>query len=135
MMLQPLCVATQSGRSHERAGRECLPSLSASVIVTFTCARAIIMPIHSRMLSIRMNKAAESSGQARPVSAPAPNQPQKTQGSPEDLKCGVCCRTFVRSSYIRLQIRLKKGLRPYHCKLSNIDLRLSSVKPIFPTEP
>ncbi|KAM9802773.1 uncharacterized protein ACBT44_014918 [Syngnathus typhle] len=36
-----------------------------------------------------------------------------------DLKCGVCCRTFIRSSYIRLHVRLKKGLRPYHCKVCN----------------
>ncbi|XP_077392913.1 uncharacterized protein LOC144030460 [Festucalex cinctus] len=36
-----------------------------------------------------------------------------------DLKCGVCCRTFIRSSYIRLHVRLEKGLRPYHCKVCN----------------
>ncbi|XP_028289581.1 oocyte zinc finger protein XlCOF26 [Parambassis ranga] len=56
-----------------------------------------------------------------PVPAPAPsvNQPQNTQSSSEDLKCGVCCRTFVRSSYIRLHIRLNKGQRPYHCKVCN----------------
>ncbi|XP_040913852.1 zinc finger protein 436 [Toxotes jaculatrix] len=73
-----------------------------------------------RSLSLLLShKAAESSGQAKPVSAPPLTQPQKTQGSPEDLKCGVCCRTFVRSSYIRLHIRLKKGQRPYHCKVCN----------------
>ncbi|CAL8265841.1 unnamed protein product [Lota lota] len=38
---------------------------------------------------------------------------------PEGLNCGVCCRTFVRSSYIRLYVRLKKGQRPYHCKVCN----------------
>ncbi|XP_031155718.1 zinc finger protein 436 [Sander lucioperca] len=84
----------------------------------------------SRLLS---HKAEESSGQnkpvsaqakpvsaqAKPVSAPALNQPKKTQSSPENLKCGVCCRTFVRSSYIRLHIRLNKGQRPYHCKVCN----------------
>ncbi|XP_057707733.1 zinc finger protein ZFP2-like [Corythoichthys intestinalis] len=37
----------------------------------------------------------------------------------DDLKCGVCCRTFIRSSYIRLHVRLEKGLRPYHCKVCN----------------
>ncbi|XP_049449221.1 zinc finger protein 708 [Epinephelus fuscoguttatus] len=65
------------------------------------------------------HKAAEASGQAKPLSPPALNQPQKTQSTLEDLKCGVCCRTFVRSSYIRLHIRLKKGQRPYHCKVCN----------------
>lgn len=65
------------------------------------------------------HKAAESSGQARPLSAPVLQQPQKTQSSTGDLKCGVCCRTFVRSSYIRLHIRLNKGQRPYHCKVCN----------------
>lgn len=76
------------------------------------------------------HKAQESSGQAKPAaaSAPAPapvaapvfSQPQKTESSNSaDLKCGVCCRTFVRSSYIRLHIRLKKGQRPYHCKVCN----------------
>lgn len=74
------------------------------------------------------HKAQESSGQAKPATAsastpaPAPvfSQPQKTESSNSpDLKCGVCCRTFVRSSYIRLHIRLKKGQRPYHCKVCN----------------
>uniref|UniRef100_A0A3Q3GW73 C2H2-type domain-containing protein n=1 Tax=Kryptolebias marmoratus TaxID=37003 RepID=A0A3Q3GW73_KRYMA len=46
-------------------------------------------------------------------------EPDRTQSSTGDLKCGVCCRTFVRSSYIRLHIRLKKGQRPYHCKVCN----------------
>ncbi|XP_068428890.1 zinc finger protein 436 [Clinocottus analis] len=62
------------------------------------------------------HKAEESS---KPASASALNQPQKTQCNPEDLNCGVCCRTFVRSSYIRLHIRLNKGQRPYHCKVCN----------------
>ncbi|KAF7651501.1 hypothetical protein LDENG_00110110 [Lucifuga dentata] len=62
------------------------------------------------------HKAQESSGRAKLVSESALNQQQKTQTSLEDLKCGVCCRTFVRSSYIRLYIRLNKGQRPYHCK-------------------
>lgn len=65
------------------------------------------------------HKAAESSGQAKPASAPVLHHPQKNQDSSEDLKCGVCCRTFVRSSYIRLHIRLNKGQRPYHCKVCN----------------
>ncbi|KAM6978564.1 uncharacterized protein LKV04_013946 [Tautogolabrus adspersus] len=69
------------------------------------------------------HKAQESSGKAKsaPAQAPAPatTQPQQTQSSSEDLKCGVCCRTFVRSSYIRLHIRLNKGQRPYHCKVCN----------------
>ncbi|CAB1455824.1 unnamed protein product [Pleuronectes platessa] len=73
-----------------------------------------------RSLSLLLShKAQESSGKAKPASAAAPAQPEKTEGSTEDLKCGVCCRTFVRSSYIRLHIRLKKGLRPYHCKVCN----------------
>lgn len=38
---------------------------------------------------------------------------------PDDLKCGVCCRTFVRSSYFRLRVRLRKGYRPYHCRVCN----------------
>ncbi|KAF3843032.1 hypothetical protein F7725_001881 [Dissostichus mawsoni] len=45
--------------------------------------------------------------------------PHSCSLSSEDLKCGVCCRTFVRSSYIRLHIRLNKGQRPYHCKVCN----------------
>lgn len=61
----------------------------------------------------------ESSGKEKSASAPALNQTQTTQSSPEDLKCGVCCRTFVRSSYIRLHIHLNKGQRPYHCKVCN----------------
>ncbi|XP_029980133.1 zinc finger protein 239 [Sphaeramia orbicularis] len=65
------------------------------------------------------HKAEESSGHKKPSSASALGQSQKTQGTSEDLKCGVCCRTFVRSSYIRLHIRLKKGQRPYHCKVCN----------------
>ncbi|XP_037646486.1 oocyte zinc finger protein XlCOF6.1-like [Sebastes umbrosus] len=74
-----------------------------------------------RSLSLLLShKADEASGHAKPEPAPpAPNQPQKTQSSPEDLNCGVCCRTFVRSSYIRLHIRLNKGQRPYHCKVCN----------------
>ncbi|KAK2839686.1 hypothetical protein Q5P01_013426 [Channa striata] len=73
-----------------------------------------------RSLSLMLShKAEESSGKVKPESAPALNQPQKTQCSQHDLKCGVCCRTFVRSSYIRLHIRLKKGQRPYHCKVCN----------------
>ncbi|AWP12988.1 putative zinc finger protein 888-like [Scophthalmus maximus] len=65
------------------------------------------------------HKAQESSGEAQPVSAAELTQPQNTPCATEDLKCGVCCRTFVRSSYIRLHIRLKKGQRPYHCKVCN----------------
>lgn len=66
------------------------------------------------------HKAQEASGQGKPSSTPPPShQPQKSQSSTEDLKCGVCCRTFVRSSYIRLHIRLNKGQRPYHCKVCN----------------
>ncbi|XP_059199208.1 zinc finger protein 239-like [Centropristis striata] len=75
-----------------------------------------------RSLSLLLShKAEKESGQAKPVSAPAASteSPQKTPGSSEDLKCGVCCRTFVRSSYIRLHIRLNKGQRPYHCKVCN----------------
>lgn len=65
------------------------------------------------------HKAAESSGQVtRPLLAPALPRPQM-ESSPGDLKCGICCRTFVRSSYIRLHISLNKGLRPYHCKVCN----------------
>lgn len=56
------------------------------------------------------HKAAKS---ARPGEAP------KAQGCSENLKCGVCCRTLVRSSYIRLHIHLDKGQRPYHCKVCN----------------
>lgn len=68
---------------------------------------------------LHAHKAAESSGQAaRPFLAPALPRAQ-TESSQGDLKCGVCCRTFVRSSYIRLHIRLNKGLRPYHCKVCN----------------
>lgn len=72
-----------------------------------------------RSLPLLLTHKAEESGQAKPVSAPTLNQPQKTESSSEDLNCGVCCRTFVRSSYIRLHIRLKKGQRPYHCKVCN----------------
>ncbi|XP_038576268.1 zinc finger protein 239 [Micropterus salmoides] len=73
-----------------------------------------------RSLSLLLShKAEKSSGQAKPEPTPLVKPPQKTPGSPEDLKCGVCCRTFVRSSYIRLHIRLNKGQRPYHCKVCN----------------
>lgn len=59
------------------------------------------------------HKAAKS---AKPGSAAAAGEAQSCS---EDLKCGVCCRTFVRSSYIRLHIHLDKGQRPYHCKVCN----------------
>ncbi|KAM4558187.1 uncharacterized protein PAE49_013121 [Odontesthes bonariensis] len=78
-----------------------------------------------RSLSLLLShKAQEASGQTKappapPPPPPPPDQSQGTQSSTEDLKCGVCCRTFVRSSYIRLHIRLKKGQRPYHCKVCN----------------
>ncbi|XP_069010737.1 zinc finger protein 678 [Embiotoca jacksoni] len=74
-----------------------------------------------RSLSLLLShKAQEATGRAKPAAAPPPSQPQKTQSSStEDLNCGVCCRTFVRSSYIRLHIRLNKGQRPYHCKVCN----------------
>uniref|UniRef100_A0A3Q3MNW9 C2H2-type domain-containing protein n=1 Tax=Mastacembelus armatus TaxID=205130 RepID=A0A3Q3MNW9_9TELE len=65
------------------------------------------------------HKAEKSSAQAIPVSSPESVQHQKAKCSQDDLKCGVCCRTFVRSSYIRLHIHLKKGQRPYHCKVCN----------------
>lgn len=68
------------------------------------------------------HKAEEVSGKVKPVPVPVPVPapvPAQTQSSSEDLKCGVCCRTFVRSSYIRLHIRLNKGQRPYHCKVCN----------------
>ncbi|XP_061548765.1 zinc finger protein 329 [Phycodurus eques] len=57
------------------------------------------------------HKAEESARQGEEAPAPAP--------PPDELKCGVCCRTFIRSSYIRLHVRLEKGLRPYHCKVCN----------------
>lgn len=62
------------------------------------------------------HKAAKS---AKPGSAAAVGEAQKAQTCSENLKCGVCCRTFVRSSYIRLHIHLDKGQRPYHCKVCN----------------
>ncbi|MEQ2168173.1 hypothetical protein GOODEAATRI_011642 [Goodea atripinnis] len=79
------------------------------------------------MSNLLSHKAQEASGQAKPAFVPAPvpapappvSQPQRAQSNMVDLKCGVCCRTFVRSSYIRLHIRLKKGQRPYHCKVCN----------------
>ncbi|XP_033842279.1 oocyte zinc finger protein XlCOF6.1-like [Periophthalmus magnuspinnatus] len=53
------------------------------------------------------------------LSAPSHTQrPQPTSG-PDDLKCGVCCRVFVRSSYYRLHKRLRRGYRPYHCRVCN----------------
>ncbi|XP_028992180.1 zinc finger protein 774 [Betta splendens] len=64
------------------------------------------------------HKAQENPGQAR-AAPESHHQPQSSQCSQDDLKCGVCCRTFVRSSYIRLHIRLKKGQLPYHCKVCN----------------
>ncbi|XP_061580489.1 zinc finger protein 436-like [Cololabis saira] len=73
-----------------------------------------------RLLSLLLShKAQEASGRARPASGPSRHQPQRTESCSEDLKCGVCCRTFVRSSYIRLHIRLNRGQRPYHCKVCN----------------
>lgn len=67
-----------------------------------------------------LHKAQEASGQAKPASVPEAtlSQPEGTP-SDADLKCGVCCRTFVHSSYIRLHVRLRKGQRPYHCKVCN----------------
>ncbi|XP_076026049.1 uncharacterized protein LOC143015825 [Genypterus blacodes] len=69
------------------------------------------------------HKAQESSGRAKAAATESDQnqqqQQQQTQGGTEDLKCGVCCRSFVRSSYIRLYIRLNKGQRPYHCKVCN----------------
>ena len=62
------------------------------------------------------HKAAKS---AQPGSAAAVGEAQKVPGCSENLKCGVCCRTFVRSSYFRLHIHLDKGQRPYHCKVCN----------------
>ncbi|KAK7905078.1 hypothetical protein WMY93_017685 [Mugilogobius chulae] len=47
------------------------------------------------------------------------SQKQQPPTGPDDLKCGVCCRTFVRSSYYRLGQRLRKGYRPYHCRVCN----------------
>lgn len=52
-------------------------------------------------------------------SAPSNIQRQQPPSGPNDLKCGVCCRTFVRSSYFRLRLRLRKGYRPYHCRVCN----------------
>ncbi|XP_061578900.1 zinc finger protein 239-like [Cololabis saira] len=73
-----------------------------------------------RLLSLLLShKAQEASGRARPASGPSRHQPQRTESCSEDLKCGVCCRTFVRSSYIRLHIRLNRGQRPYHSKVCN----------------
>lgn len=50
-----------------------------------------------------------------------PNHSPRAQppSGPDDLQCGVCCRTFVRSSYLRLRRRLRKGYRPYHCRVCN----------------
>ncbi|XP_024142220.1 zinc finger protein 239 [Oryzias melastigma] len=75
-----------------------------------------VFPSLSLLLS---HKAEEASREDKPAPAPPLSQPQETPSSIEDLKCGVCCRTFVRSSYIRLRVRLKKGQRPYHCKVCN----------------
>lgn len=47
------------------------------------------------------------------------SQKVQSESGPDDLKCGVCCRTFVRSSYRRLRMRLRKGYRPYHCRVCN----------------
>ncbi|XP_056283688.1 zinc finger protein 239-like [Pseudoliparis swirei] len=66
-----------------------------------------------RSVSLLLSHKAEEAA-AKP--APALNQPQSGL---DNLNCGVCCRTFVRSSYIRLHIRLNKGQRPYHCKVCN----------------
>ncbi|XP_077436441.1 uncharacterized protein LOC144060615 [Vanacampus margaritifer] len=62
------------------------------------------------------HKAEESALQGN---AAAPSPAPQPDSSVSDLKCGVCCRTFIRSSYIRLHVRLEKGLRPYHCKVCN----------------
>ncbi|XP_051937486.1 oocyte zinc finger protein XlCOF26-like [Hippocampus zosterae] len=59
------------------------------------------------------HKAEESTPQGKMSPAPQPDSRAST------LKCGVCCRTFIRSSYIRLHVRLEKGLRLYHCKVCN----------------
>lgn len=65
------------------------------------------------------HKAQEACKKAESESEAAIARPQQTHESTDDLKCGVCCRTFVRSSYIKLHVRLKKGQRPYHCKVCN----------------
>lgn len=72
-----------------------------------------------RSLPLLLAHKAEESGQVKPGSVAPLTEPQDTAGGSEELKCGVCCRTFVRSSYIRLHIRLRKGQRPYHCKVCN----------------
>ena len=73
-----------------------------------------------RSLSLLLShKAQEASGQSRAAPGPGLGPAQRAGGCAEDLKCGVCCRTFVRSSYIRLHIRLDRGQRPYHCKVCN----------------
>ncbi|XP_030200086.1 zinc finger protein 664 [Gadus morhua] len=68
------------------------------------------------------HRAQESPEPAAPPHGSIPTARQRhtpLDPPPECLNCGVCCRTFVRSSYIRLYVRLKKGQRPYHCKVCN----------------
>ncbi|XP_061925191.1 zinc finger protein 568-like [Entelurus aequoreus] len=70
------------------------------------------------MLSHKNEEAARL-GRAPPaLPAPAPAR-AAVAATADDIKCGLCCRTFIHSSYIRLRVHLQKGLRPYHCKVCN----------------
>lgn len=70
-----------------------------------------------RSSALLLSHKAQESAEHR--SASVLNLQQKPHTGQEDLKCGVCCRTFVRSSYVRLYMRLNRGQRPYHCKVCN----------------
>ncbi|XP_077584761.1 uncharacterized protein LOC144204576 [Stigmatopora nigra] len=74
--------------------------------------------IHTSDLSHKIQEPAQG-GKGATSPQPAPHATPQPDTRSDDLNCGVCRRTFIRSSYIRLQVRLEKGLRPYHCKVCN----------------
>ncbi|XP_061736107.1 zinc finger protein 502-like [Nerophis ophidion] len=72
------------------------------------------------MLSHKAEEAAQLGRAPPPLPAPpALPPPTRPADAADDIKCGLCCRTFIHSSYIRLRVHLQKGLRPYHCKVCN----------------
>ncbi|KAJ3592710.1 hypothetical protein NHX12_007837 [Muraenolepis orangiensis] len=73
----------------------------------------------SNLLCHKAQESPETAVTAAAASTPAAKRRAPRAEPPGELNCGVCCRTFVRSSYIRLYVRLKKGQRPYHCKVCN----------------
>ncbi|KAG7254471.1 hypothetical protein CRUP_008825 [Coryphaenoides rupestris] len=81
------------------------------------CDKTFITLSHLTVHLASHGKERKFKSAAFPATTVKPHAP--SDDPPKELNCGVCCRTFVRSSYIRLYVRLKKGQRPYHCKVCN----------------